>query len=1131
MNRLKNPTLTLLAALAALGCSDTLRAQIAVTPTSLTFTGVPSGSVSQAQNITISSPVATTVVLSATNAPWLVFPSGGINVGPSGMAIPIQANAGALLAGAYSGTLNVNQNQATVATISVGLSVSSASLLSASPASLSFTASQGSNSGVCSASSASACPVTINSSGQALSYTLTASTQTGNWLLLSNACPLAAPCTTGSSQFSVSVNPFGLTAGTYTGSILAQSTTTNDSVNIPVTLTVNANAALTVSPSTPPPFVWQIGTGNPASQQLSVTASNGGGASFNVTVNPPVTWLVVGPANGNTPGTVLVSPIPASAALTAGTYTTTILITSGPNTVSVPVTLIVAAHPLIQLSNTSLTYSGQFGTGISPADQQVQVTSSDGSAQPFAFSSDSAWLTAATNGTTFSTSGSGTTTATLTVRVNPVGLQVGTYTGIIRVSPSNGDNYTESIGVTFSVTAAAVLQAGPQNLLFSYQMGQNPPGVQAISVTSSGQPLQFSVSVPPINATANCPANWLAATASSTNTPATVTIAVSVSGMTQGLCQGAFNVTPVNGIPIPIGVTVAVSAANQPELTVSMQAGFGVETAAVGAQSYQRPISLQTTNPTAPVVDFTAAAISSPAGWLTVGPGFGNTPTNLAVTINPAALGTPATLPATYNGSVTISSTTIPNYQLQVPVMLTLTSNVAVSVSPSSLNFSQAQGGPVPPAQTLTLASTGSSANFTSSIQYTNGSGWLQISPPSGTASGPAQVTIQSNTLSQGTYNANIVLSFVGAATNPVTIPVTLTVGAPQTVSVSQTSLSFAYQITGTAPASQKITVTSTGGVVAFTVGTTTSGSATGWLSTDISKGNTPMDVNVTVNPQGLAAGTYTGSVSIAAPGVLANPIVVPVQFIVTAPPTPQPTAVRNAASFIATFIAPGEEIAIFGSNIGPATPANFTVNSKGGVDPTLAGVQVLFNGNPGTPIYVSSTQVNVVVPWEINGQQSANVVVVFNNIQSAPLTLGVVPQSPALFTANAQGTGQIAATNQDGSLNGVGAPGYAPAPQGSVIAVYGTGGGQTNPPGTTGAVTPIPSGSSGLLRIPGTVTATIGGQPATVTFAGAAPGLVTGVFQVNVQVPMGISGNNLPIAVAVNGVPINNVSATVVVQ
>ncbi|HEY7336532.1 MAG TPA: hypothetical protein VH639_16690 [Bryobacteraceae bacterium] len=1128
MNRLKNPTLTLLAALAALGCSDTLRAQITVMPTSLTFTGVPSGSVSQAQNITISSPTATTVVLSATNAPWLVFQSGGINVGPAGVAIPIQANAGALLAGAYSGTLNVNLNQATVATISVGLSVSSASLLSASPASLSFTASQGSNSGICAASSTSLCPVTINSSGQMLSYTLTASTQTGTWLQLSNFCPMAAPCTTGSSQFSVSVNPFGLTAGTYMGSILAQSTTTNDSVNIPVTLTVNANAAISVSPSTPPPFVWQIGTANPASLQLTVAASNGGIASFQTSVSPAVTWLVVSPLSGNTPGTVLVSPIPANAALTAGTYSTSVVITSGPNTVSIPITLIVAAHPLLQLSNTSLTYSGQFGTGTSPADQQVQVTASDGSAQPFAFAVSPAgtnWLTGSLTGANFSTSGSGATPATLIVRVNPAGLAVGTYTANILVTPSNGDTYTETIGVTFAVTAASVLQAGPQNLLFSYQTGQNPPNAQVIAVSSTGQPLQFSVSVPPINATANCPANWLTATASSTTTPGNVTVGVSVSGMTQGLCQGAFNITPLNGNPIPIGVTVAISAANQPELVISMQAGFGVETAAAGAAAYQRAISLTSTSLTG-FADFNAGAISSPSGWLTVGPGFGNTPTNLAVTINPGAL-----TPGTYNGSVTISSTTIPNFIFTVPVTLTVTSNVTVAVSPTSLTFSQAQGGPVPPSQTLTLASTGGSASFTSSIQYTNGSGWLQISPTSGTASGPVQVTIQSNTLSQGTYNANIVLSFVGAATNPVTVPVTLTVGAPQTVSVSQTSLSFSYQITGTAPASQKITVTSTGGSVAFTVGTTTSGSATGWLSTDISKGNTPMDVNVTVNPQGLTAGTYTGSVSIAAPGVLANPIVVPVQFIVTAPPTPQPTAVRNAASFIATFIAPGEEIAIFGSNIGPAAPANFTVNSKGGVDPTLAGVQVLFNGNPGTPIYVSSTQINVVVPWEINGQQSANVVVVFNNIQSAPLTLGVVPQSPALFTANAQGTGQIAATNQDGSLNGVGAPGYAPAPHDSVIAVYGTGGGQTNPPGATGSVTPIPSGSSGLLRIPGNITATIGGQPATVTFAGAAPGLVTGIFQVNVQVPTGVSGNNLPISVTINGVQINNVSATVAVQ
>jgi uncharacterized protein (TIGR03437 family) len=51
-----------------------------------------------------------------------------------------------------------------------------------------------------------------------------------------------------------------------------------------------------------------------------------------------------------------------------------------------------------------------------------------------------------------------------------------------------------------------------------------------------------------------------------------------------------------------------------------------------------------------------------------------------------------------------------------------------------------------------------------------------------------------------------------------------------------------------------------------------------------------------------------------------------------------------------------------------------------------------------------------------------------------------------------------------------------------------------------------------------GTVTATIGGVPAYVAFAGAAPGLSDGVYQFNIQVPVGVSGDALPLAITVDG-------------
>ncbi len=77
-----------------------------------------------------------------------------------------------------------------------------------------------------------------------------------------------------------------------------------------------------------------------------------------------------------------------------------------------------------------------------------------------------------------------------------------------------------------------------------------------------------------------------------------------------------------------------------------------------------------------------------------------------------------------------------------------------------------------------------------------------------------------------------------------------------------------------------------------------------------------------------------------------------------------------------------------------------------------------------------------------------------------------------------------------------------SPAAKGSVVQVLMTGGGQTTPAGVDGQITSI-SATPPITSAPQLgVTATVGGQPATVVFAGEAPGLVAGVLQVNVQIP-----------------------------
>lgn len=140
----------------------------------------------------------------------------------------------------------------------------------------------------------------------------------------------------------------------------------------------------------------------------------------------------------------------------------------------------------------------------------------------------------------------------------------------------------------------------------------------------------------------------------------------------------------------------------------------------------------------------------------------------------------------------------------------------------------------------------------------------------------------------------------------------------------------------------------------------------------------------------------------------------------------------------------------------------------------------------------------------------------------SAGTTLQVASAAPGAFTLNSSGSGQALAANQNGTLN---APSN-PAAKGSYVTIYFTGGGQTNPSGVTGSV----NGST-LKWLSQSFSATVGGQAATVTFDGAAPGFVDGVGQLNIQLaPNTPSGSAQPLMLTVGGIN-SPTTATLAIQ
>ncbi len=217
--------------------------------------------------------------------------------------------------------------------------------------------------------------------------------------------------------------------------------------------------------------------------------------------------------------------------------------------------------------------------------------------------------------------------------------------------------------------------------------------------------------------------------------------------------------------------------------------------------------------------------------------------------------------------------------------------------------------------------------------------------------------------------------------------------------------------------------------------------------------------------------------------------------------------AVTNGATNLSGPIAPGEIVVIYGSGLGAAL-TTFTPNTNGGVPNSAGGTSVFFNGAAAPVLYSSANQVAAIVPYGISGSL-AQMYVQYQGATSVPFNVSVATVIPGVFTLNSSGSGQAAAINaKDNSINGAGKPAKA----GDYVTLYITGAGQTNPAGVDGSVNadpyPLPVAS---------VKVTIGGQNATVNFAGGAPGSVAGVIQVNAQIPAGTTpGPAVPVVVQV---------------
>jgi uncharacterized protein (TIGR03437 family) len=227
--------------------------------------------------------------------------------------------------------------------------------------------------------------------------------------------------------------------------------------------------------------------------------------------------------------------------------------------------------------------------------------------------------------------------------------------------------------------------------------------------------------------------------------------------------------------------------------------------------------------------------------------------------------------------------------------------------------------------------------------------------------------------------------------------------------------------------------------------------------------------------------------------------------FTQTPPPlTPAIAAVVNGASFAAASLAPGAAITISGTNLA-ATTAQFT-----SAPPlTLEGTSVSINGQNIPLFYVSPTQINGQLPFEIP-PGAATLKVTANGAVSAAFSVTVAAAAPGIFLI---GTNRAAATNPDGSVNASNNPAAADG----VVTVYFTGVGPLDHLVATGVPAPM---DGTLCRATLFVTATVGGQLADVQFAGLTPGSIS-LAQANIVVP-NLPAGDYPLLIKVGGASSN---------
>ena len=814
------------------------------------------------------------------------------------------------------------------------------------------------------------------------------------------------------------------------------------------------------------------------------------------------------------------------------------------------------ALPSFSVSPASLGFTASAGAPVVAAQQIAVGTTVAGLAWSAQVSTESGgnWLSVSPT--------AGAAPGVIAVSVNVLNLAPGNYQGRVTVEAPLAAMPMQTVIVELTVEQALVpkLTVEPVSLSFEIPSGAGNPPAQSGRISNGGSgTLAWTA-----RTETTIGGNWLelspASGSASGASPATVQVSAIVGALPPGVYPGAVQVeSPTTNQTETIQVTLLIAQAKQTILVSQSGLLFtGVEgSGAVPSQSFG------ILNAGEGVMSWTLEATALSGGnWLTVSQGSGSSDAAslqiplVEVEVNPSGL--PA---GQYSSLVRVNALGANNS----PQFVTATLNVlpagshpGVVVRPTNLIFA-AQAGTFSPGSQNVRVSTAALGNIEarSGLFTLEGGDWLEILPPNLvlSADDPRRVVVQPTlgNLATGVYRGQLAFQF-SDLDNPSQVvpsqgvgilflvvgtagatggsePRTLASGfdseaqqecAPQgLLAVHRTlGINFASPVGWPSPIEVEV-VDDCGDAV-----------KTATVVASFSSGDPPLTLASLRN--GHYVGTWrpvnsTAQVTVTVRASLPplTDAVVQTQGQVQANPTAPALfagGIVNGASFApGEALAPGSIVSVFGLNL--ASGLNFA--SQVPLETTLGGATMNIGGVEVPLFFTSDGQINAQIPFELAPNSRPHVVVQTRRDGSGPeavtvpQTITIAEARPGIFTTNQQGTGQGAILDAQGRL----VDSAAPAAAGEIIQVFCTGLGATDPPVASGGPGPA---AEPLARVVVPVEAQVGGQPATVHFAGLAPGFV-GLYQVNVEVPAQVEpGPAVPLLLLQNGVPSNTVTIAV---